>query len=189
MPCIGRLVITEIVLINLDDGTNLVMVKCRMAAPPNPPDLAQAIAAILTGHDEQTALLRQLVEQGAAPRPGHYPPPVPGYQEFLGTQPPLFHKADEPLEADSWLKTIESKFTLYPYNDNDKASFAAQQLRGPTRTWWDNHVAMFPAGTRFSWNEFKEAFRAHHIPAGVIRRKLTEFLALEQGNNSVMQYA
>ena len=77
------------------------MVKCRMAVPPNPPDLVQAIAAILTGRDEQTALLRQLVEQGAAPRLGHHPPPVPGYQEFLGTQPLLFHKADEPLEADS----------------------------------------------------------------------------------------
>jgi len=93
------------------------------------------------------------------------------------------------LEADSWLKTIESKFTLYPYNDNDKTSFAAQQLRGPARTWWDNHVAMFPAGTRFTWAEFKEAFKAHHVPAGVIRRKLTEFLALKQGNSNVMQYA
>ena len=47
-------------------------------APPPPPDLVQAIAAILTGRDEQTALLRQLVEQGAAPRPGHHPPPIPG---------------------------------------------------------------------------------------------------------------
>ena len=102
------------------------------------------------GRDEQTALLRELVQQGRAPRPeAHHQPPVPGYQKFLGTQPPLFHKADEPLEADSWLKTIESKFTLYPYNDNDNASYAAQQLRGPARTWWDNHVAMFPAGTRF----------------------------------------
>lgn len=157
-----------------------------MGEPPNPPDLAQAIAAMLTGRDEQTALLRRPVEQGAAPRPGHHPPPVPGYQEFLGTQPPLFHKADEPLEADSWLKTIESKFTLYPYNDGDKAAFVAQQLRGPARTWWDNRMAMFPAGTQFTWAEFKEAFRAHHVPAGVIRRKLTEFLALKQGNNSVM---
>ena len=120
MLCIERLVTIRIVLINLDDGTNLVMVKCRMAAPPNPPDLAQANVATLTRRDEQTALLRQLVEQGAAPRPGHHPPPVPGYQEFLGTQPLLFHKADEPLEADNWLKTIESKFTLYQYNDDDK---------------------------------------------------------------------
>ena len=93
------------------------------------------------------------------------------------------------MEADSWLKTIESKFTLYPYNEGDKAGFAAQQLRGSARTWWDNHVAMFPAGTRFTWAEFKEAFKAHHVPAGVIRRKLTEFLALKQGNSNVMQYA
>ena len=50
-------------------------------------------------------------------------------------------------------------------------------------------MVMFPEGTRFTWAQFKEAFRAHHVPAGVIRRKLTEFLALKQGNNSVMQYA
>ena len=48
---------------------------------------------------------------------------------------------------------------------------------------------MFPEGTRFTWRQFKEAFRAHHIPAGVIRSKLTEFLALKQSNNSVLQYA
>ena len=86
--------------------------------PPPPPDLVQSIAAMLIGRDEQTALLHHLLEQVAAPRPGvHHPPPVPGYPEFLGTQPPLFHKANEPLEADSWLRTIESKFTLHPYND------------------------------------------------------------------------
>ena len=161
-----------------------------MAAPPNPPDLAQAIAAMLTGRDEQTALLREIVQQGRVPRPEqHHQPPIPGYEQFLGTQPPLFHKADEPLEADSWLRTIESKFTLHPYNDNDKAEFAAQQLRGPARRWWDNHVAMFPAGTQFTWAQFKEAFRAHHIPAGVMTRKLNEFLALKQGNNNVLLYS
>ena len=46
------------------------MVECRMAAPPNPPDLAQAIAAMLTRRDEQTALLREIVEQGRAERSG-----------------------------------------------------------------------------------------------------------------------
>jgi len=89
-----------------------------MADPPNPLELAQAIAAMLTRCDEQTALLRELVAQGRAPQPEHHhQPSAPGYPEFLATQPPLFHKADEPLEADSWLRTIESKFTLHPYND------------------------------------------------------------------------
>ena len=48
------------------------MVECRMGEPPNPPELAQAIAAMLTGHDEQTTLLRELVQQGRAPQPGHH---------------------------------------------------------------------------------------------------------------------
>ena len=95
-----------------------------MAAPPNPPDLAQAIAAMLTGRDEQTALLWEIVEQVRAQRhEHHHQPAVPGYEQFLSTQPPLFHKADEPLEADIWLRTIESKFTLHPYNDGTRQDF------------------------------------------------------------------
>ena len=32
------------------------------------------------------------------------------YQEFLSTQPPLFTKAEDPLDADVWLRVVESKF-------------------------------------------------------------------------------
>jgi hypothetical protein len=28
------------------------------------------------------------------------------YQDFLSTQPPMFHKADEPLDADAWLHCL-----------------------------------------------------------------------------------
>jgi hypothetical protein len=37
--------------------------------------------------------------------------------------------------------------------------------------------------------EFKTAFRGHHIPAGILDRKLNEFLALTQGTHTVLQYA
>ena len=33
------------------------------------------------------------------------------------------------------------------------------------------------------------AFRDHHIPAGLLDRKLNEFLALTQGTRTVLQYA
>jgi hypothetical protein len=39
------------------------------------------------------------------------------------------------------------------------------------------------------WREFKAAFKGHHIPAGIMDRKLNEFLALTQGNRTVLQYA
>jgi hypothetical protein len=36
---------------------------------------------------------------------------------------------------------------------------------------------------------YHAARRAHHIPEGLIGRKLNEFLALTQGTRTVMQYA
>jgi hypothetical protein len=39
------------------------------------------------------------------------------------------------------------------------------------------------------WREFKAAFRGHHILARIMDRKLNEFLALTQGNRTVLQYA
>jgi hypothetical protein len=73
--------------------------------------------------------------------------------------------------------------------DSSKAYFAAQQLRGAARIWWDNFYAMQPAGHVISWDEFWTAFRAHYIPEGLLERKLNEFFTLTQGSNMVLQYA
>jgi hypothetical protein len=48
---------------------------------------------------------------------------------------------------------------------------------------------MQPDDREVEWREFKTAFRGHHIPAGIMDRKLNEFLALTQGNQTVLQYA
>jgi hypothetical protein len=40
-----------------------------------------------------------------------------------------------------------------------------------------------------TWDEFKNAFRAHHIPKGLMERKLNNFLALTQSTRAVLQYA
>jgi hypothetical protein len=95
------------------------------------------------------------------------------------------------LDADAWLRTIESKFALLtiPCADSNKAHFAAQQLHGAARIWWDNYCAMQTDGHVISWEEFRNAFRAHHIPEGLVERKLNEFLALTQGTRTVLQYA
>jgi hypothetical protein len=73
--------------------------------PPAPPNLAEVMA-------RQIDLLNQLVQaqmgQFHHQSRGRDEPPSANYQDFLSTQPPLFHKADEPLDADAWLRTIES---------------------------------------------------------------------------------
>jgi hypothetical protein len=122
----------------------------------------------------QMELLNQLVQaqmnQFHHPSRGRDEHPSVGYQDFLSTQPSLFHKTDEPLDADAWLRTIESKFALLsaPCSDANKALFAAQQLRSTARIWLDQYYTMQPAGHVVTWDEFWTAFRAHHIPEGLI---------------------
>jgi hypothetical protein len=144
----------------------------------------------------QTKLLNLLVQaqqnqQRLQSRGGRDDPQVANYQDFFSTQPTLFSKVEEPLDADAWLCTIESKFALLtiPCANSNKAHFTAQQLRGAARIWWDNYCAIQADGHVISWEEFRNAFRAHHIPEGLMERKPNEFLALTQGTHTVLQYA
>jgi hypothetical protein len=40
-----------------------------------------------------------------------------------------------------------------------------------------------------TWEEFKQAFKSHHIPKVLMDRKMRELLALRQGSDSVYRYA
>jgi hypothetical protein len=39
------------------------------------------------------------------------------------------------------------------------------------------------------WTEFHNAFRAHHIPAGMMMKKHQKFMDLKQGGRSVHDYS
>jgi hypothetical protein len=131
---------------------------------PPPPSLAQAIAAIFESRDEQTELLWQLIANSAHGGNGarNTPTPAPAtYSDFTATHPPLFTKAGEPLEADHWLRVMESKFGLLRCTEVQKTLFITQQLRGDASTWWVNYTAAHPVDYQVPWAEFRDAFHAH----------------------------
>jgi hypothetical protein len=53
------------------------------------------------------------------------------YSYFLATHPLVFVGAKDPLDADDWLRTTESKFGLLHCTKYQKTLYATQQLRGP----------------------------------------------------------
>jgi hypothetical protein len=117
--------------------------------PPVPPTLAEAIAALVNATADNTCFLREMVGNQFQQHGGRVPPPGPretSYLEFFETRPPLFVKAEDPLEADEWIRIMEQKFGLVRCTETQKSLFAAQQLRGPSSTWWVNFVAVQPAG-------------------------------------------
>jgi hypothetical protein len=48
------------------------------------------------------------------------------YKDFLDTEPPIFREAEEPLQANEWLNTIEQKFCVLKVADDMKTEYASQ---------------------------------------------------------------
>jgi hypothetical protein len=84
---------------------------------------------------------------------------------------------------------MESKFRLLRCTEVQKILFTAEQLRGDASAWRANYTTTHPVDYQVSWVEFHEAFRAHYIPACVMRKKRQEFMDLKQGGRSVHNYS
>jgi hypothetical protein len=125
-------------------------------------------------------LLWQLMANSARGGNGARNAPTPiTYDDFAGTHLPLFTEAGEPLEADHWLRVMETKFGLLRCTEVQKTLFATQQLCGDASAWWANYTVTRPADYQVSWAEFCDAFHTHYIPAGMMRKKHQEFMDLK----------
>jgi hypothetical protein len=99
--------------------------------PPVPPTLGEVIAALVNAIADNTRFLREMAVQQMQQQGGRaYPhgPRETSYLDFSETCLPLFVKAEDPLEADEWIRVIEQKFGLLRSTETQKPLFAAQQL-------------------------------------------------------------
>ena len=108
--------------------------------PPVPTNLADTIAALVNVMVENSRLLHEIAQSNQNQMQGnrgrHHNRQEATYVDFTNTRPPVFTKADEPLEADDWLRTMEQKFDLIPCTEFQKPVFATQQLRGAAGAWY-----------------------------------------------------
>ena len=86
--------------------------------PLVPPNLADAIATLVNVTIDNARLLRELAQSNQNMMQGNrgrnHQSQEATYVDFMDTRPPVFTKADEPLEVDDWLRTMEQKFDLIP---------------------------------------------------------------------------
>jgi hypothetical protein len=92
------------------------------------------------------------------------------------------------MDVDDWLKIIEKKLQVVQCNNHKKVLFASHQLEGLTADWWDAYVEAHEELESINWQEFKNSFRSHHVPLGVMKLKKKEFEDLKQGSMTVSKY-
>jgi hypothetical protein len=93
------------------------------APPPPPVSLEQRLAT-------QNDLMRRLIEnderRGAERQQPRHQERDSSYSDFLATHPSVFADVTDPLEADNWLRTTESKFGLLNCTEYRKTLYTTQ---------------------------------------------------------------
>src|SRR5215203_4213595 len=131
------------------------------------------------------AALQQLAQNNQGH--GNHDHPGSKLKNFQNTNPPMFSKTEEPLDADDWLQTIENNLEVAGVEAAEKVLFATHYLSGPARAWWTSTRAM-NAGQMMTWEDFKLKFSKYHVPQGLIKKMRDEFRQLKQGRMSVVEY-
>jgi hypothetical protein len=80
-------------------------------------------------------------------------------EKFIPLKAPTFSYLDDPLDADDWLRVIETKLDLTICSEKECVTITAHQLEGPAKAWWDNYTASHLYPVFITWLEFCEAFR------------------------------
>jgi hypothetical protein len=142
--------------------------------PPPPPTPVELMQTVVEGQRLLADAMHQLVNRDARHgRQGPEPNQHIDFKDFLDTKPPLFKEAEEPLQVDEWLNTIEQKFRLLRLTKELKTEYASHQLHGPTGIWWSPYRSTLPPNVSIAWDQFKMAFRGNYIPLGLMAIKHT----------------
>ncbi|KAK1651246.1 hypothetical protein QYE76_069051 [Lolium multiflorum] len=118
---------------------------------------------------------------------GNHDHPGSKLKNFQNTNPPVFSKTEEPLDADDWLQTMENNLEVAGVEANDKVLFATHYLAGPARAWWTSARAL-NAGKMMTWADFKLKFSKYHVPPCLIKKMRDEFRELKHGRMTVVEY-
>ncbi|GFZ04934.1 hypothetical protein Acr_17g0005060 [Actinidia rufa] len=163
------------------------------------PGRARGRARSLEALREFVRAIRDEIQQPPPPPPVaveplvHRAPAEPRAQsamrEFRRQDPPRFSGEPDPIEAELWLKKINLAFEMIELDEDIlRIRAATYQFSGRALTWWDvvkttHNVAMM------TWVDFERVFLDYYFPQVVRNAKRREFLALKQGDLSLVQYA
>src|SRR3954465_15497202 len=130
-------------------------------------------------HQDNLATLQQIAQM-ANNNQGHGNQDNHGskLKNFQNTNPPIFSKSEEPLDADDWLHTMEKNLEVAGVEANEKVLYSTHYLAGDARAWW-NSIRAMNGGQMMACDEFKLKFSRTHMPPGLILRMRDELKELK----------
>ena len=109
-------------------------------------------------------------------------------QRFRAYHPPTFTGGGDPMVVDHWFMQIEKVLEAMEItSDATRIRLAVFQLESKAKIWWKRARTSRDLEA-MTWAEFQELFMAKYFPETTRHAKAQEFLKLEHGVMTVMDY-
>ncbi|XP_056691642.1 uncharacterized protein [Spinacia oleracea] len=110
------------------------------------------------------------------------------FKNFSSLNPPSYDGKPDPVEFEDWINRIDQLFETLQCPEKWRVDFAVFYLSGQAGLWW-KVIKERKNGPGFGWNELQKLMRDKFYPPSLRKQKEDEFLHLQQGTMSVLEYA
>ncbi|XP_047309877.1 uncharacterized protein LOC124913331 [Impatiens glandulifera] len=111
----------------------------------------------------------------------------PAYKHFMSFKPCDFNGSTDPMVAEEWIRSLETKFEFMQCNNSDRLRCATFMFKDDARIWWQGAKSTLNLDTA-TWEEFKAVFYVKYFTLNTRNKLDREFLEIRQGDISVAEY-
>ncbi|XP_057250605.1 uncharacterized protein LOC125497568 [Beta vulgaris subsp. vulgaris] len=110
------------------------------------------------------------------------------FKKFSSLNPPLYDGKPDPVAFEDWINRIDQLFETLQCPEKWRVDFAVFYLTGQASLWW-KIVKEKKNEPGFGWSKLQDLMRDKFYPPSLRKQKEDEFLHLQQGTMSVLEYA
>ncbi|XP_019157179.1 PREDICTED: uncharacterized protein LOC109153770 [Ipomoea nil] len=121
------------------------------------------------------------------------PPPQPAGHRDIGRlvsshRPPTFAGEEDPVVLEEWVRTFGKIFSVVGCPEERRVELATFYFSHEADLWWVHESPACLEEPGFDWFSLKDRMRERFYPAYVRAVMYEEFLHLQQGSSSVVEY-
>ncbi|KAM0871413.1 hypothetical protein ACQ4PT_039410 [Festuca glaucescens] len=110
-------------------------------------------------------------------------------KDWLSLNAGDFYGTGTPMEASSWLNTMEKYMEALELSSRKRVLFVAFQLKGLADKWWRGvRAAHVPVHGQPTWEFFVDKFTSRYYPESFKEEMFIALTQIEQGDKSVDEY-
>ncbi|XP_057248862.1 uncharacterized protein LOC130590443 [Beta vulgaris subsp. vulgaris] len=110
------------------------------------------------------------------------------FKKFSSLNPPSYDGKPDPVAFEDWINRIDQLFETLQCPEKWRVDFAVFYLTGQASLWW-KIIKEKKNEPGFGWSKLQDLMRDKFYPPSLRKQKEDEFLHLQQGTMSVLEYA